>query len=86
MIGNDCTVNKTKGIWLMHTAQDRDRDQGRWVSILRYVLCTVHRDRDRDREALFSIGHGPVPVPVLLPCTVYEPIHSMDINATFGCI
>ena len=46
------------------------------VSILHYVLYTLHRDRDRDRDNLFSIVSIPVPVPVLfpVPCSVYEPL------------
>ena len=52
-----------------------------WVSILRYVLYTLHRDRDEDREPLFFIVpipvpvpvQVPVPVPVPVPCSVYGP-------------
>ena len=33
----------------------------RWISVLRYVLYTLHRDRDRDMEPLFSIV-------LLVPC------------------
>ena len=33
----------------------------RWVSVLRYVLYTLHRDRDRYKETLLSI----VPIPFL---------------------
>ena len=33
-------------LWLIHTARDRDRDRKQWVSILRYVLYTLHRHRD----------------------------------------
>ena len=45
-------------LWLIHTARDRNR-----VSILRYVLYTLHRDRDGHRESLFSI----VPIQFLCP-------------------
>ena len=31
----------------IHTTQDRDRE--RWVSILHYVLYTLHRDRNREQ-------------------------------------
>ena len=45
-----------------------------WVSILRYVLYTLHRDRDRHTESLFSIVSMPFPIPVPVPCSVYEPL------------
>ena len=53
----------------------------RWVSILRYVPYTIHRNRDG--EPLFSIVLILVSVPVLLPvpCGMYEPQHcSGEIN------
>ena len=60
-------------LWLIHTAQDRDRerdwerDRERWISILCYLLFTLHRDWERDRERgrgrmgsipIFSTGSG----------------------------
>ena len=38
-----------------------------------YVLYTLHRDRDR--EPLFSIVPISVPIRVLVPCSMYEPLH-----------
>ena len=59
-----------------YTTRHRDRDRDQRVSILRYVLFTLHRDRKRDMEPLFSIVPVPVsvPVPVLVPvpCSVSE--------------
>ena len=51
-----------------------------WVSVLCYVLYTLHRNRDRDRETLFSIVPIPllVPVPVLVSCSVYEPLQCIS--------
>ena len=44
---------------------ERDRDwdwnQERWVSILRYVLYTLHRDKDRQGTIVFYCARpGPV--------------------------
>ena len=40
------------------------------------MLCNVHTTQwwDRDREPLFSIVPIPFSVPVLVPCSVYEPL------------
>ena len=52
---------------MAHTARDgdshRDWARERWVSILRYVLYTVHRDRNREPSfSLFRPGPDPGPV------------------------
>ena len=49
-----------------------------WVSILCYVLYTLHRNRDKNREPLFSIVPIPFPVPIPIPaqvlCSVFKPL------------
>ena len=43
-------------LWLVHTVRDvdrereRERDRVRWISILCYVLFTLHRDRGQEWE------------------------------------
>ena len=61
-------------LWFIHTARDgTGTGTGkRWVSVWRYVLYTIHRDRGRYMEPLFYIVPipFPVPVPLPLPCSV----------------
>ena len=62
-------------LFTLHGRGNRAGNGKRWVSVLYYVLYTLHSDSDRDREPLFSIV--PIPVPVLVPfpvpCSMYEP-------------
>ena len=53
-----------------------------WISILSYVLYTLHRERDR--ESLFSIVPipFPAPVPVPMPCSLYKPLEGMLPKST----
>ena len=47
-------------LWLTHTARDRDRDQERWVSILRYVLY-VHTTQGQVQGTIVSYCARPGP-------------------------
>ena len=60
---------QSNGLFILHgTGNERQ-----WVSIIHYLLYTLHSDRDK--YPLFSIVSIPVPVPVSFPveCSVYEP-------------
>ena len=61
----------TYSSYTLHTIGAGTGTRTRWVSILPYVLYTLHRDRYM--EPLFSIVPIPIPVPVPVPCSVYEP-------------
>ena len=60
---------QSNGLFILHGTGNGKQ----WVSILHYVLYTLHSDRDTYQ--LFSIVSIPVPVPVSFPvqCSVYEP-------------
>ena len=60
------------------------RNGKRWVSILHYVMYTLHSDRGRDSKPLFSIVSIPVPVPLSVPCSVYEPLDLSDTSNLFS--
>ena len=58
--------------------------QEQCVSVLCYVLYTLHMDRNRNMEPLFPIllvpFPVPVPVPFPVPCSVYESLLSVIYN------
>ena len=65
-------VSNTHGSYILHgTGTGKSR-----VSVLCYVLYTLHRGRDRYMEPLSSIVPIPFPVPVL--CSVSEPLVSVN--------
>ena len=76
-------MNKANGLFTLHGTGTGNRKQ--WVSVLPYVLYTLHRNRDR--VSLFSIVPIPVPVsvPFPVPCTVYEPLLFILHNGFLSC-
>ena len=75
-------------IWLVHIAEDRERDRekekmGSYIALYTVHTYTLHSDSDR--EPLFSI----VPFPV--PCSAYEPLEliiycDILVNLELNCL
>ena len=73
IVNGSKTTSHVYGLFTLHETGTGTREW--WVSLLFYVLYTLHKDRNSYREQLFSIVPVPVPfsVPVPVPY-VYEPL------------
>ena len=73
-----CSV--TNGSFILHGTGTETETVKQWVSVLCYVLYTLHRDRDRYMEPLSSI------VPIPFPCSVTKPSVPVPVPGTASVI
>ena len=59
------TKRKSNGLFILHGTGNGTGNGKRWVSILHYVLYTLHKDRDRGTIVFYCVHPGPSPCPVI---------------------
>ena len=72
------SINVNNGLFTLLRTGNRTGNGKRWVSVLPYVLYTLHRDS----KSLFSIVSIPVPVPFPfpVPCSVWAISHKCRLQ------